>query len=103
MFKVSLRLKNKNILDACAAPGGKTVQIADLMGNSGAIMALDVNNRRLTALSNHLERCHIGSVVVYNLDARRATGLNLKFDRILLDVPARVISHLILNGLAEEP
>jgi NOL1/NOP2/sun family putative RNA methylase len=80
-------LKNKKVLDACAAPGGKTVQIADLMGNTGAIMALDVNDRRLDALSNHLERCHIGSVVVYNLDARKAAELNLKFDRILLDVP----------------
>jgi tRNA (cytosine40_48-C5)-methyltransferase len=80
-------LKNKKVLDACAAPGGKTVQIADLMGNTGAIMALDVNDRRLDALSNHLERCHINSAVVYNLDARKAAGLNLKFDRILLDVP----------------
>lgn len=80
-------IKNKTVLDACAAPGGKTVQIADTMSNSGAVMALDVNNRRLAALSNHLERCHISSVVVCNLDARQATKLNLKFDRILLDVP----------------
>jgi NOL1/NOP2/sun family putative RNA methylase len=80
-------LKNRVVLDACAAPGGKTVQIADLMGNTGAIVALDVNNRRLAALSNHLERCHVSSAVVYNLDARQATRLNLKFDRILLDVP----------------
>jgi NOL1/NOP2/sun family putative RNA methylase len=80
-------LKGKRVLDACAAPGGKTVQLADLMTYTGAIVALDVNPRRLTALANHLERCHVSNVVVYNLDARQVSKLSLKFDRVLLDVP----------------
>jgi tRNA (cytosine40_48-C5)-methyltransferase len=80
-------LRGKTVLDACAAPGGKTNQIADLMNNIGAIVALDVNKTRLAALANHLERCHVRCCAVYGLDARRASGLNLKFDRILLDVP----------------
>jgi NOL1/NOP2/sun family putative RNA methylase len=80
-------LKAKTVLDACAAPGGKTVQLADQMTNTGAIVALDINQNRINALANHLERCHIRSVVIYDLDARRASRLNLKFDRILLDVP----------------
>jgi NOL1/NOP2/sun family putative RNA methylase len=80
-------LKGKTVLDACSAPGGKTVQLADLMGNTGAIVALDVKKRRLVALSNHLERCHISNAIVYHLDARQASRLNLKFDKILLDVP----------------
>src|SRR3990170_8206555 len=77
----------KTVLDACAAPGGKTVQLADLMGNTGVVVALDVNKKRLAALSNHLERCRVSNAIVYNLDARQASRLNLKFDRILLDVP----------------
>lgn len=81
------KINRKTVLDACAAPGGKTVQLADLMGNSGAILALDVNKWRLAALSNHLERCHVSNAVVYNLDARRASKLSLKFDKILLDIP----------------
>jgi NOL1/NOP2/sun family putative RNA methylase len=80
-------LQDKTVLDACAAPGGKTVQLADLMGNTGAIVALDIEKRRLAALSNHLERCHVSNVLVYHLDARQASRLNLKFDRVLLDVP----------------
>ena len=80
-------LNGKTVLDACAAPGGKTVQLADLMSNSGAIVALDVEKRRLAALSNHLERCHVGNALVYYFDARQASQLKLKFDRILLDVP----------------
>jgi tRNA (cytosine40_48-C5)-methyltransferase len=80
-------LKGKAVLDACAAPGGKTVQLADAMGNSGTIVALDVDTRRLTALANHLERCHVSNTVAYTLDARKASTLGCKFDRILLDVP----------------
>jgi len=34
-----------------------------------------------------LERCHVGNALVYYFDARQASRLNLKFDRILLDVP----------------
>jgi NOL1/NOP2/sun family putative RNA methylase len=80
-------LGGKMVLDACAAPGGKTVQLADIMGNSGVITALDINKQRLNAMANHLERCHVSNTVVYNVDARQAGMLNRKFDRILLDVP----------------
>jgi tRNA (cytosine40_48-C5)-methyltransferase len=80
-------LKGKMVLDAAAAPGGKTVQLADLMDNTGAIVALDVDKRRLNALSNHLDRCHVSNTVVYLLDARQATKSTAKFDRVLLDVP----------------
>jgi NOL1/NOP2/sun family putative RNA methylase len=80
-------LKGRTVLDACAAPGGKTVQLADLMRNTGLIVALDVKKRRLAALSNHLERCHVSNAVVYHVDARQVSRLKMKFDRILLDAP----------------
>jgi len=81
------RLEDKIVLDACAAPGGKTVQLADLMQNTGAIIALDVKKRRLIALANQLERCRVRNAIVYHMDARQASQLKIKFDRILLDVP----------------
>jgi len=80
-------LENKAVLDACAAPGGKTVQLADLMQNTGVITALDVKKQRLFALSNQLERCRVKNTVVYLMDARKSSLLGVKFDRILLDVP----------------
>lgn len=80
-------LKGKTVLDACAAPGGKTVQMADLMENTGVIVALDVNRRRLNALAYQLERCRVKNTIVYQLDARHVSKLGIKFDRILLDVP----------------
>jgi NOL1/NOP2/sun family putative RNA methylase len=79
--------KDKTVLDACAAPGGKTVQLTDLMRNTGVIIALDIKKQRLIALSNQLERCNVKNVIVYHLDARQASRLDMKFDRILLDVP----------------
>jgi tRNA (cytosine40_48-C5)-methyltransferase len=81
------KIGGKKVLDASAAPGGKTVQLADLMQNSGVIIAIDVDKRRLAALSNHLERCHISNTVVYLLDARQSPTLGVKFDRILIDAP----------------
>jgi NOL1/NOP2/sun family putative RNA methylase len=80
-------LENKTVLDACAAPGGKTVQLADLMQNTGAITALDIKRQRLFALSNQLERCRVKNTIVYQMDAKKASLLGIKFDRILLDVP----------------
>jgi NOL1/NOP2/sun family putative RNA methylase len=84
---VFTELKDKMVLDACAAPGGKTVQSADLMRNTGVIFALDIDKRRLIALSNQLERCHVKNTIVYLRDARQVSQLKVKFDRILLDVP----------------
>ena len=80
-------LENKTVLDACAAPGGKTVQLADSMHNTGGIVALDIRRQRLTALANQLERCHAKNTVVYFLDARQVSQLRVSFDRILLDMP----------------
>jgi NOL1/NOP2/sun family putative RNA methylase len=80
-------LKDKTVLDACAAPGGKTVQLADSMHNTGAIIALDIKKQRLVALSNQLERCRVKNTLVYHMDARHAPRLNVKFDCILLDMP----------------
>jgi NOL1/NOP2/sun family putative RNA methylase len=80
-------LRDRTVLDACAAPGGKTIQLADLMRNTGAIIALDVEKRRLTALSNQLERCRVKNAIVYFCDARQASNLKVQFDCVLLDVP----------------
>jgi NOL1/NOP2/sun family putative RNA methylase len=81
------KLRDKTVLDACAAPGSKTVQLANAMRNTGGIVALDIKVQRLIALANQLERCRVENAVSYLLDARQVSKLKMRFDRILLDVP----------------
>jgi tRNA (cytosine40_48-C5)-methyltransferase len=79
--------EDRTVLDACASPGGKTVQLANLMSNSGVIVALELKQRKMFALANQLERSRVTNTVVYNMDAREASKLEMKFDCVLLDVP----------------
>jgi NOL1/NOP2/sun family putative RNA methylase len=77
----------ETILDACASPGSKTTFIAELMNNEGLIVANDVNPKRVKALSFNIQKIGAANVVVTMMDARNIKRLNMKFDKILLDVP----------------
>ena len=52
----------ERILDACAAPGGKTTHLAQLMKNQGTIIAIDRQPERLTRLSDNCQRLGIGII-----------------------------------------
>jgi len=76
------------VLDACAAPGGKTAQIAALMRGKGRLIAMDKHADRIAMLRSTLARTHQEWVEVAECDASEPVAEDaLRFDRILLDVP----------------
>lgn len=77
---------NENILDMCAAPGGKTTQIACLSGNKAFITAIERNKIRGEKLKYNLQKQGAGTVNVMFEDARNLSDF-FKFDKILLDAP----------------
>ena len=79
----------ENILDACAAPGGKASYLAQLMGNTGSITACDSSPGRLRRLRQNLQRLQVTIASVVETDWLRETPrLHAgSFDRILLDAP----------------
>ncbi len=75
------------VLDMCAAPGGKSTQIAQLMKNKGTLVCYDLKPHRLTSLKTNLERCGVTNSVVFRADASKADKLKIQFDKVLLDAP----------------
>jgi 16S rRNA (cytosine967-C5)-methyltransferase len=76
------------VLDACAAPGGKSCHLLELTPDLAELVALDIDSLRLERLRQNLRRLDLGATVLRG-DARRpAQWWNGRpFDRILLDAP----------------
>ncbi len=75
------------VLDMCAAPGGKSTQLAELMENKGLLVCFELKPHRLSSLVYNLDRCGVVNSVVFRGDSVYAGKLGLKFDKILLDAP----------------
>lgn len=82
------------IVDACAAPGGKTTHIAELMGDRGKIWACDRTASRLRKLQENVRRLGLKSVETITADSRNLTQLQNSADRVLLDVPCSGLGTL---------
>ena len=88
---------NDIIIDACAAPGGKTTHISDRLKNTGKVYALDRLASRLKKVDQNTARLGITNVETIEIDAREFDEekvLEAKCDRILLDVPCSGLGTL---------
>lgn len=77
-----------NILDACAAPGGKSAYLASLMRDIGSITAWDLHENRVKLMEATLERLRVACVKCARQDALRPVpGLYESMDLVLVDAP----------------
>ncbi len=80
----------ETVLDACAAPGGKTALLAEQMNGCGRLIAGELHADRLAILQNNLRRLRLHDVEVVRMNAAEwvpAPSQPTQFDAILLDVP----------------
>ncbi|MCA1030020.1 16S rRNA (cytosine(967)-C(5))-methyltransferase RsmB [Bacillus timonensis] len=77
------------VLDSCAAPGGKTTHIAELLRNSGQVVSLDLHEHKIKLINDQLERLELSNVETMALDSRKVVDFFEKesFDKILVDAP----------------
>ena len=78
----------ERILDLCAAPGGKSTQIAGRMQGAGLLVSNEIIPSRAKILSQNIERMGVGNCVVCREEPKRlAEAFPVFFDRVLVDAP----------------
>ncbi|MEN9766383.1 MAG: hypothetical protein RLZZ32_343 [Cyanobacteriota bacterium] len=99
--RVALLLDPKpgeRILDACAAPGGKSTHLAELMGDQGQVLALDRGEARLRRVTRNAERLGLRCIEPRHGDAasllESAPELKGSFDAVLIDAPCSGLGTL---------
>jgi 16S rRNA (cytosine967-C5)-methyltransferase len=78
----------ETIIDVCAAPGGKTLAMAEKMHNKGTVHAWDIYKRKLAIIDKEAERLGVENVETRTWDATRVDSSMIeKADRVLVDAP----------------
>ena len=76
------------VIDLCSAPGGKTTHIAEILQNTGKVLAFDLHESKLGLIKENCERLGLTNVEVNTNDATKLNPeLIASSDRILIDVP----------------
>lgn len=78
---------NDNVLDCCAAPGGKTCHILEISPDIAKMTAIDIDENRLVRVNENLERLQLNANVITGDAASQDWWNGELYDKILLDVP----------------
>lgn len=81
--------QDEEILDACAAPGGKTTHIAEKLNQTGKVFSLDLHDHKVKLIAQNASRLQLTNIETKALDSRKVQEhfKEESFDRILLDAP----------------
>ena len=80
--------ENEFIIDVCAAPGGKSLAAAVMMGDRGKIVSCDIHESKLSLIDGGAKRLGLSSITARALDATEPdTALFGKADKVICDVP----------------
>ncbi|MEA3342670.1 MAG: RsmB/NOP family class I SAM-dependent RNA methyltransferase [archaeon] len=79
--------EEETVLDVCAAPGSKTTQMAEMMENTGLVVANDTNISRIKALRYNLDKGGVVNTIVTRMDGAKLNRCGIEFDRVLVDAP----------------
>ncbi len=83
------------VLDMCAAPGSKTTQMAQMMKNTGAIVANEKELIRIRALRDNVQRTGATNVIITHMDGRKFK--EKVFDKVLVDAPCTATGTIMKN------
>ncbi|WP_291651944.1 16S rRNA (cytosine(967)-C(5))-methyltransferase RsmB [Clostridium sp.] len=80
--------EREKVLDLCAAPGGKTTHIAELLSNSGEVLAFDLHENKLSLIEENANRLGLNNIVCKTMDATKLNSDYISYgDKVLIDVP----------------
>ena len=84
----------ETIMDACGAPGGKSMHMAELMGDEGTVLSCDRTASRTRKIQQNIDRLGLKSVRPLMCDSRNQPTFANQADRVLLDVPCSGLGTL---------
>jgi 16S rRNA (cytosine967-C5)-methyltransferase len=86
--------KNDIVLDACAAPGGKTYSLAMDINQEGRIISNDRHWGRIKEMKKNFNRLGISCASIVQSDIEKSPAFRSVFDRILLDAPCSALGRI---------